>query len=959
MPAALRSGEESLRPLDAIEYLAREVASRVRERLIRDLDDEDIGRTLSRANELLKGDEAEGAVLKSIRDALSGDERRPIIPLGQSALVTNSQGLNFNAVLRSELLSADRVDLICPFIGNQGLNLIIDRLRALGDRLRVITTTYLGATNQRALERLVETGAQVKIVYERSEQRTGLHAKSWIFHRETGFTTATVGSSNLSPRALVEGLEWNVRLSAKDSSQILEELKVTFERLWVDPIYEPFDPKRDADRLHRALKSQRSERSSGDFFADIHPLPHQQEALDELSYARLEGKHMNLVVAATGTGKTLLAAFDYQRLASQRARPTLLFVAHREDILKQSLRAYKAVLRDSDFGELNVGVERADSWRWVFASVQSLAHRSLAEIDPRHFEILVIDEFHHAEAKTYERLLNHFKPKELLGLTATPERTDGKNVIDKFGTATYELRLWHALERNLLCPFQYFGIVDNTDLTHIEWLKGRYSDAGLERLFVDQGDERAGLIIRELREKVADLESFRAVAFCATVRHADYMADHFAKSGLAARPLHSGMSSERRREHVAQFRSGEVSILCTVDLFNEGVDIPEIDTVLFLRPTESATVFIQQLGRGLRNSPGKGALTVLDFVGQQHRGFRMDRRFQAMTGLSRSQLETSLKKDFPDLPPGCYIRLDRTTQERVLNSLRNALPSTNRAICEELRRMQSTGTQITVGNVLKETGLELGDLYRNGRSLAKLKKDAGLSMEEAPKNRLIGSLTHVDDQRRAAGYRRLLTEKKPDSVFERMLAYGLTRSMSLAPVDALERGEAIEALDVLEGTAPWRLAVASDLPFSLHSHYTRDEIVASFRDNPESMRQGTFYVRELGLDIHLVTLKKSERDFSPTTRYADYFIAPDVLHWESQSTTTAASRTGQRLIKGLGRHLFFVREAKTDEYGAAPFLCLGFAMPISSESECPIKLQWKLEHSVPDHIYVRFQSASG
>ena len=963
LPETLRAEIEGLSVADAVEYVAREVAARIRASL-KGWDEEAAVDALRYANSVFAStrepEAVEFALLTAVRETIEKPPVRPLIPLSQSALVTNDQGLNLHAILRSELLSADRVDLICPFIGNQGLNLLFDALAEFGSRLRVVTTTYLGGTNARALERLAGIGAQVKIVYERPEQRTSLHAKAWIFHRDSGHTTATVGSSNLSPKALVDGLEWNVRLGQDDAPQVLEELRVTFERLWEDSRYETFDPQRDGERLGRALRDQRSEKEGGNsFFADLAPLPHQREALDELAYSRLEGRSENLIVAATGTGKTLLAAFDYARMAREMGgRPSLLFVAHREEILKQSIGAFRAVLRDSDFGEMNVGDARAEVWRHAFASVQSLAARDLAQFDPRRFDMIVVDEFHHAAAPTYARILDHFRPKQLLALTATPERADGHSVIDRFGAPTYELRLWHALDRGLLCPFHYFGVDDGTDLSKVAWVGGKYADADLDKVYVDAGDARAATIIRELFEKAADVEAMRAVAFCATIRHAIFMAQRFRDAGLDAHALHSGLSPDERKTLMRRFRAGEIRVLCTVDLLNEGVDVPEIDTVLFLRPTESATVFVQQLGRGLRNHMGKGALTVLDFVGGQNRRFRMDLRFGALTGFLRRELGTAVEEGFPSLPPGCHIRLDRTTQERVLRSLRDAVPTGSKRLVEELRRMASAGVPLTLASFLQETGLEPGDLYRGGRSLASLLDAAGLGPPATESSRRIESLLHVDDRRRLAGYLDALAGERHDRDLRRMLRYRLTGSVA---DDALEKApeEAAELLRLLLRTARVRPRLADDLPFALHSHYSQDEIVAPFRDNPRSMRQGTFYDRDREIDVHLLTLRKSERHFSPTTRYADYFLAPDRLHWESQSTTSAGSPTGQRLIEGVGRHLFFVREAKDEDGRTSPFLCLGFGKPLSHEGEKPIRLVWGLESPVPDHLYPRLRSAAG
>ncbi|MEI7986854.1 MAG: DUF3427 domain-containing protein [Armatimonadota bacterium] len=966
LPETLKGIESSVNKTDSIEYIAREISRRLKIALVQAFSDEHSDQEfLTLANRFLSSVEPENEielrVLAAICDRVEAAPKKPIIPLSQSALITNDQGMNYSAILRSELLSADRVDLICPFIGNQGLNLIFDLLTRFGEKLRVITTTYLGGTNQRALERLVETGSQVKIVYERTEQKTGLHAKAWIFHRESGSTTGTIGSSNLSPKALVDGLEWNVRLGDSDATQVLTELVVTFERLWQDPQYELFDPGRDSDRLRRELKAQQSASDGTTFFSDIQPLPHQQEALDDLRLARLDGKNQNLIIAATGTGKTLLSAFDYLRLTREYGgRPNLLFVAHREDILRQSRDAFRAVMKDSDFGELNVGHERAGEWKHVFASVQSLAAMNLKDFEPSRFDVTIIDEFHHAEAPTYLRLLDYLKPKQLIGLTATPERTDGRNVIDRFGTPTYELRLWHALDRKLLCPFHYFGVDDQTDLSELTWQAGKYSDADLERQYVDMGSARAAIIVRELKEKVADIDSMRTVAFCATIAHAEFMAKRFIEAGLDARALHSGLNSDDRKSLVRKFRQGELAIICTVDLFNEGIDIPEINTVLFLRPTESATVFIQQLGRGLRNHYDKGALTVLDFVGQQNRKFRMDLRFRAMTGLSRTELDNAVKSEFPMLPPGCHIRLDRTTQERVLRNLKDAIPSNTNSLVDELRRMSAKGDVLTLASFLKETGLEVADFYQGDRSFALISKLAKLTENDPGLAKRAGSFCHVDDKVRLDAYRMAIQSNGPANLpFERMLAFPLARSMSFEKFEDVVRSEMAGMLNALQPHVGRKEQIAEDLPFALHAHYSRDEIVGPFRDNPESMRQGTFYVDEFGLDVHLFTLRKSDRDFSPTTRYADYFIRPNLLHWESQSQTTEASPTGQRLVNGYGRHLFFVRESRSDNGRVSPFMCLGFGKPVSHEGEKPIQLVWELDHSVPDHDWPRLRSAAG
>lgn len=380
-------------------------------------------------------------------------QTRPQVPLSRPALLTNShQDPKLGAELRAELATADRVDLLCAFVKFYGLRVLEAQLaerRHRGVPLRVLTTTYMGATDRAAVDRLVrELGAEVKINYE--TRSTRLHAKAWLFRRNSGFDTAYVGSSNLSRAALLDGLEWNVRLAGSHTPELLAKFEATFDAYWADPSFVTYDPETDGDRLDEVLAIAGGSRTSASTLSisglDVRPYPHQQEILDRLQVEReVHGHHANLVVAATGTGKTVIAALDYQRLRTTRRDPSLLFVAHRKEILEQSLRTYREVLSDAAFGELYVGGGQPQRWRHVFASVQSLAAYGVQRLDPAQFDVVV--EFHHAEAATYRRLLEHVRPVELLGLTATPERADGVDVRSFFGGRTAaELRLWDALE---------------------------------------------------------------------------------------------------------------------------------------------------------------------------------------------------------------------------------------------------------------------------------------------------------------------------------------------------------------------------------------------------------------------------------------------------------------------------------------------------------------------------------
>ena len=667
------------------------------------------------------------------------------------------------AELRAEMGSADEVDLLCAFVKWQGLRLLEDQLKELQRRgvpLRVITTTYLGATDARALDALVnEFGAEVRVNYE--TDRTRLHAKAWLLRRNTGFHTAYVGSSNLSHAALVDGLEWNVRLSAISTPHLLEKFRATFDSYWENREFEPYSPSQDGDRLRAALETASGNRTSDRVTItlsglEVHPKAYQAEMLEQLDAERtIHDRHRNLIVAATGTGKTVIAALDYRRLVRDvhNRDLKLLFVAHRKEILQQSRRMYQEVLTDATFGEMLVDGQEPTQWRHVFASIQSLSQRRLSEIDPKHFDVVVIDEFHHAEAASYRRLLDHVDPMELVGLTATPERADGVDVRDFFGgRVAAELRLWEALEQNLLCPFHYFGIHDGTDLEAVQWKRGGYDLSALNSLYTGN-DARTRIVLKELRDKVSDVGTMRALGFCVSVEHARYMAQRFVDAGIPARAVSAETSAADRREALHALRNREINILFAVDLFNEGLDIPEVDTVLFLRPTESATVFLQQLGRGLRLTRGKTVLTALDFVGHQRREFRFDQRFRAMTGVGGKALQRQVEEGFPFLPSGSQIVLDRVAQNLVLENIRQQVAPRWAALVSEVRAHPDD----QLASYLDASGRALEDILRNNRSWTTLCREAGkidrdTGARETDLVKRVRALAHVDDRRRWAAY---------------------------------------------------------------------------------------------------------------------------------------------------------------------------------------------------------------
>lgn len=914
---------------------------------------------------------------------------RPKTPLNDVALLTNAHGEpSLASEVRAELSSADSVDLVCAFVMWHGLRLTEDDLRevaAAGVPIRVITTTYIGGTERRALDRLVEDfGAQVKVQYD--SQRTRLHAKAWLFGRHSGFETAYVGSSNLTTAAMLEGVEWNVRLSTAATPSLMTKFRATFDSYWNSPEYEDYLPERDRDRLDDALLEAKGVKASGRVTIslvglEVRPYPFQAEMLAVLDAERvLRDRHRNLIVAATGTGKTVVAALDYRSL-SERAGglPSLLFVAHRTEILEQSLRMYREVLGDGSFGELYVGGRRPERWKHVFASVQALTAYGVASIPPDAFEVVVIDEFHHAEAPTYRRILDHLRPVELLGLTATPERTDGTDVRSFFeGRTAAELRLWDALGADLLCPFHYFAVADGTDLRSVPWSRGRYDEPELDNLFTGN-DARARIVLRQVRDKISDLGQMRALGFCVSVAHASYMTRVFTEAGIPSALVIGATPAPQRASAIRDLRDARVNVLFTVDVFNEGLDIPDVDTILFLRPTESATVFMQQLGRGLRRTHRKAVLTVLDFVGYHRAEFRFANRLQAMTGLSGKQLQKATEEGFPFLPSGSQILLDRQAQQILLENLRSQIVQRWITVVSELRRQGD----VDLATFLDCSGLNLSDVLKGGqRSWTQLRQQAGLDPEQITDAhvrllRRMRAFAHVDDPVRVGTYRRLLAQPMLDHGTLSPLEQRLARMLffSLRP-DGDGHQDARRGLRELVGAPAVRAEIAAivdlsydaarhvsyplsgaldQIPLRVHARYQREEILAAldFPRAPNSMREGVVHLKESGIDAFLITLKKSEADYSPSTMHADYPISRRLFHWESQSTTSVSSATGQRYLSGTSTVLLFARQQQRDEFGTSPYLFLGPASYVSHTGDRPIAITWRLERELPVDFFTR------
>lgn len=926
-------------------------------------------------------------------------------PLTGASLLTNASAeRSMSAEIKREILTADSVDLLCAFIKNAGVAVIRDQLQYLKDNgipLRVITSTYCGATQADAIDKLVdEFGAEVKVAYETSDTR--LHAKAWLFRRNSGFDTAYIGSSNLSNSALVEGIEWNVRTSRTTTPEVLDKFEAVFDTYWNDPLFVPYSPSSDRQRLEDALKSERLGGGrdvrielSG---LDVEPRPYQQAMLEALQTERkVHDRHRNLLVAATGTGKTVVAALDYKGLAeSSQSKPPLLFIAHRRELLTQAMRTYREVLKDPNFGELYDGDSAFPSKPYVFATVQTL-HKNLDEFGPDSFDVVVIDEFHHAEAKTYQKVLEYFAPQELLGLTATPERGDGVNIQRFFDyRVAYELRIWDALKLQLVSPMHYFGINDETDLSGLKWSRTSraYDQKALSEFYVKQGDSRVKLILNELQKRVFDLAELTALGFCVSIDHARFMADRFTHFGIQSQAVTSKTPQSERDHAIQRLKSGELQVLFTVDLFNEGVDIPELNTLLLLRPTESPIIFLQQIGRGLRKMPGK-VCTVLDFIGEQHEEFDFEKRYGGITGKRGKRLADDTEQGFPSLPAGTHIELDRVTQERVLRNIKRA----SRNSIVKIRSLVQQEATTDLSRFLANTSLELEDLYRNRtdggwtrllRSQELLPTPMDPPIFEDFLLSRIRSMLHVNDPLRAERYVAIADAagesydvmSPVDQTFTQMLVTQIWANQSGTKPPATFDA----ALEVIRSCPRFRSELAEVFAYRLdqsritpepvagpgegvlftHADYSTAELTAALRTAPlEKLlhlpREGVYYVKESDVDLFFVTLVKNEADFSETTRYADFPISRDLFQWESQSTTKLSSRDGQRYIhhQENGHSIYLcVRNTRENAAGiAAAFTLLGDVTHVRHSGEKPIRFEWQLSRPMPAQLYEQGRAA--
>jgi len=983
----LRNAEDKKIPLDK----QIEICNNIISQIASDIDDDLINQCkITKDAELLL------AIIEKEQSGLLKKETisRPETSIAHSSLFTGSPfepGLIHE--IKKEIKSSDRVDLLISFIKWSGIRLILEDLEEFVKKgqLRIITTSYTGATDIKAIESLSKLpNTTIKISYD--TERTRLHAKSYIFNRNNGFSTAYIGSSNLSNPAVTSGLEWNLKVTEQDSRDILKKVDATFDTYWNDSEFIEYHEESN-EKLRIALSKERKKENEIIPIFNIKPFHYQEEILDKLKAEReLHENYKNLIVAATGTGKTVISAFDYKSIVlNSKGYPNLLFVAHREEILNQSIQTFRGILKDPNFGDLLVGGNDPSQINHLFTSIQSFNSKKLTENTEKDtYDMIIVDEFHHAAAPSYQDLLSYYEPQILIGLTATPERMDNLDILKYFNNKiTAEIRLPEAINRKLLSPFHYFGVTDVVNLDSIDWTRGRYDPTQLSELYTGN-KERVENIIQALKRYSTDIGEIIGLGFCVSIEHAKFMAESFNDAGIPSALLHANSPRDERFSIKKDLINKKNHFIFVVDLYNEGVDIPEINTILFLRPTESLTIFIQQLGRGLRLSDNKECLTVLDFVGRHNTNYQFGKYLNSLLSENKRSLITQIKENSYSLPKGCHIHLEKVAQERVLENIKANI-TTRRTLIENIKTFEEkTGEKLSFKAFLNYYSLKPIDIYRKN-TFYRLCCEAGIFPDNKDDNYIFTSKSGIRlstiDSPKFIRFIKSFLEKPEKYSFETlseseknilaMFYYSLTED----PISQLNRdlkeifseifeSEIIkeEIYDLLDYNfyniefIPESIDLGFESPIELHCSYTRDQLFAgighyTMTEKPsKGSREGVLFLEDKKVDIFLITLNKTEELYSPTTMYMDYAISEKIFHWQSQSTTSETSPTGIRYInhenKG-NKILIFVREFKKVENNAQPYTFLGTARYLSHEGSRPMSIIWELDYEMPPNLFVK------
>ncbi|KGL42337.1 DUF3427 domain-containing protein [Listeria sp. SHR_NRA_18] len=924
-------------------------------------------------------------------------------------------------VLKKELLTCDSFDIVVSFIRTSGLSLLVstlDQLQQAGIKGRIITTTYLNITEPSAMETLLQYPNIETKIYQPQSSVDSFHAKSYIFYRKNDVDSIILGSSNISKAALKNGEEWNLRTYEKKSDSVVETGQLRFEHLWrhdnivcLDEAYvmgyKEYCQIKDGKSTYRASFNNSQTLGSG----ELRPNSMQDEALSNIQKSMDNGHTRGLAIAATGTGKTYLAAFAAKDIGAS----SVLFVAHRIELLKSAHRTFRQVFEDgSESFSYYVGGKK-ELAKFTFASMRTLA-KDLETISKEHFDFVIIDEFHRAAAPQYERLIAHFHPRFLLGLTATPERTDKVNIYDLVeNNVVSNIRLEEALEKELLAPFHYFGISDNTVLELNEISRDEH-----ELVKKLNTNRRIELILKNMKKYQYSGDTLHGLGFCVNKEHAKFMSEQFNSEGIKSICLTGDDQGDRRFEMIERLRNpnDELQFIFTVDIFNEGVDIPELNLILFLRPTESAIVFTQQLGRGLRKSPNKEYVTVLDFVANHRKSYLIP---VALMGnrergyIDKNKVRYMIQSNFKDLNANLHIDLSPIVKEEILQTLDITKFNTAdniKSIFKDFDKVvkESTGSNRTVQildfvkfeNAPEIKQLLSGTVYKNIHTI-KQRTELADSIDSAifkssVLTKLFDSISSLIPIRKFYDYIALVILLKENEVSLELVQNYVEYVYSIKIAEK-EQASIRFAINRLMDNKLLKRSFQDDngtihLDQELSSMIMADEfkeLLNDYLDYGVHSYEKEFGQKTLLLDEKLQLYKKYKKEdvailegvdkyqsamdqegvhfynncfylyvnlnkekVEAHLEYNDYFIDKSQFHWQSQNNTSETSPRGEQFINhqtlGIKVKLFVRKKAKEDGV-TEPFIYLGGVDFVSSNGNKPMNVIWRFHQPVPQQLY--------
>ncbi|PTX49817.1 superfamily II DNA or RNA helicase [Melghirimyces profundicolus] len=972
--------------------------------------------------------------------------------LSKIDLISNDQHRmkNFFKSLKFEMSTADGADWMVSFIRMSGLQLLIRPLQefqARGKRLRILTSLYMNVTEPKALRKLMDF-PQVEVkIYDSGQE--SFHTKAYLFHRDSKLNSIILGSSNISHAALYNGHEWNVRIPDATYLPVYQQAKEKFEAKWEDnrsiPLTEEWIT--HYERIVREQKQraapfikldgtssqqgwgERIAESKGDYDGGmasesepvispqpIRPNEMQQKALQALCQTRENGQDKGVIIAATGTGKTYLSALDVHHVQPQR----LLFLAHREELLDHAKETFEAVFQRKDLCGKLTGREKELDRRFLFSTVQSLSREEILQsFSPDAFDYIIVDEFHHAQAATYRKVMDYFQPKFLLGLTATPERMDGQDVLRLCNhNVVYEIRLRDALDGQLLAPFHYFGLSDQTvDYDEIPMKNGGLDENKLVQAL--KTHERVDYVIHMIDTYGYDGERMVGLGFCATVEHARFMSEEFNRRGYHTTVLTGKDTPAHRQEMIARLENDQdpLQMIFTVDIFNEGVDIPKLNLILFLRPTESSTIFIQQLGRGLRKAEGKEFVTILDFIGNYQKSFIVPLALSGEANIKafdRDSLRVAVQHEFADLPGASYVDLDPISRKQILNKidqirmnatdmLKNLYQQFKKDLgrSPEVRDFLYTEQAPSLHFFIHKyhswvkTKQKMNDLNAFDQQLVedpyalevleRLEKMLPLKwpyemvvLEKAFTQEVVS----LEDVLRQLQYRFGIQPER--ETHEGLIKKGMERLSQTYKKQAWAFGRVDgdqwmvdDAFRKLMGQPGMKEYIKERIEYGIieyrrtyqperflgkgerlirYQNYTRNDIIFL---SGSSAQEGSWREGVASVDNHyflFINLNK-DQSLSEHLHYKDYFMDPSHFHWQSQNQTSHQSNRGQDYIhhkeKGIHIHLL-VRKFNKMHGMTLPFTYLGEVDYISSHGDQPMNIKWRLHHPIPEDLFNDF-----